>query len=73
MRGEPQTESGWRIEVLGTDLGVQAIAQAKRGEFDARAMRNVPQAHRRRWFELTSTAKRGTPACAAKDDRFPLR
>jgi chemotaxis protein methyltransferase CheR len=41
----------WKLEILGTDLGAEAIAHAERGVFSARSMRMVPQVYRRRFFE----------------------
>jgi chemotaxis protein methyltransferase CheR len=40
----------WRISILGTDLGVGALEQAKTGLFGERAMRLVPDEYRRRFF-----------------------
>ncbi len=41
----------WRVEILGTDIGVSALADAERGAFGARAMRLVPREFRQRFFE----------------------
>lgn len=41
----------WQIKILGTDVGVAAVAQAQKGEFGERAMRLVPDDFRRRFFE----------------------
>lgn len=40
----------WRIEILGTDIGVGAIQQAKEATFSERAMRRVPESYQRRFF-----------------------
>lgn len=40
----------WSIRVLGTDIGLGALEEAKAGIYDARAMRLVPEDYRRRFF-----------------------
>lgn len=40
----------WRIEIVGTDIGVDAVAQARAGVFNARSMNLVPADLRRRYF-----------------------
>lgn len=40
----------WAIRILGTDIGVGALEEAKAGVYDARAMRLVPEDYRRRFF-----------------------
>lgn len=40
----------WHITILGTDIGVGAIEQARMGVFGERAMRLVPEEDRRRFF-----------------------
>jgi len=40
----------WNVRILGTDIGVGALEQAKAGIFGARAMRLVPLDLRRRFF-----------------------
>ena len=40
----------WKVQILGTDIGLGALAQAKAGVFGARAMRLVPEGYRRRFF-----------------------
>ncbi|MDX1964937.1 MAG: protein-glutamate O-methyltransferase CheR [Pirellulales bacterium] len=41
----------WSIEILGTDIGIDALEAARRATFGQRAMRNVPEEWRRRFFE----------------------
>jgi chemotaxis protein methyltransferase CheR len=41
---------GWNIQILGTDIGVDAVAQARAATFSARAMRLVPEPARQRCF-----------------------
>lgn len=41
----------WHVEIVGTDVGAGAVAQAKQGAFSERAMRLVPTAYRQRFFE----------------------
>jgi chemotaxis protein methyltransferase CheR len=50
--------SKWKIEILGTDIGVGAVKQAARGLFGERAMRFVPDAYRKSYFSKS------------KDDEF---
>ena len=40
----------WRIHLLGTDIGIGALEQARSAVFGERAMRLVPQNFRRRFF-----------------------
>jgi chemotaxis protein methyltransferase CheR len=40
----------WDIHILGTDIGVGALEQAKTAEFGLRAMRLVPEGYRHRFF-----------------------
>lgn len=40
----------WKIQILGTDIGIGAIEQARAGVFGERAMRLVPDGERRAWF-----------------------
>ncbi len=40
----------WQIRILGTDIGMGAVAQARTGRFSDRAMRLVPAPYRARFF-----------------------
>lgn len=40
----------WNIRILGSDIGVGALAQARSGVFGERAMRLAPEDYRRRFF-----------------------
>jgi len=40
----------WKIHILGTDIGVGALEQAKAAEFGERAMRMVPDDYKNRFF-----------------------
>ncbi len=40
----------WQVRILGTDIGVGAVAQARTGRFSERAMRLVPPTYRTRFF-----------------------
>jgi chemotaxis protein methyltransferase CheR len=40
----------WQIRILGTDIGVGAVTQAKAARFSERAIRLVPQAYMGRFF-----------------------
>jgi chemotaxis protein methyltransferase CheR len=42
--------SRWQVRILGTDIGLGALQQAKTGVFGQRAMRLVPPEYRRRFF-----------------------
>lgn len=42
--------SQWRVEILGTDIGVGALEEAREAVFGERAMRLVPADYRRRFF-----------------------
>jgi chemotaxis protein methyltransferase CheR len=41
----------WRIEILGTDIGIGAVRQAEQGEFSERSMQLVPESVRQRYFD----------------------
>ncbi len=43
--------SQWDIEILGTDIGVGALEEAKRARFSKRAMNQVSESMRRRFFQ----------------------
>lgn len=55
--------SQWKIEILGTDIGIGALEKAEQATFGERAMRLVPDSYNRRFFkkhdgsEPTWTAK----------------
>lgn len=40
----------WKIEIVGTDIGIGAVEQARQARFSTRAMRLVPENLRRRFF-----------------------
>jgi len=40
----------WEIDILGTDIGVGALQQARAAKFSKRAMQLVPEGYRRRFF-----------------------
>lgn len=40
----------WRVEIVGTDIGVGALEQARKQVFGVRAMRLVPPTYRTRFF-----------------------
>lgn len=42
--------SRWQVEILGTDIGVGAVEHARRAEFGQRAMHQVPDTYKRRFF-----------------------
>ncbi len=47
--GLPNFQS-WKIKVLGTDIGIGAVEQARTAVFGERAMRLVPDSDRQRYF-----------------------
>ncbi|MEX2185652.1 MAG: protein-glutamate O-methyltransferase CheR [Pirellulales bacterium] len=48
--------SQWKIDIVGTDIGVGALEEAKAATFNERAMRLVPDDYRRRFFTKSPTA-----------------
>ena len=40
----------WTIEIIGTDIGIGALRQARTATFRQRAMQRVPEDYRRRFF-----------------------
>lgn len=50
------TPSQWKIDILGTDIGVGALEEARGATFNERAMRLVPEDFRRRFFTKSPTA-----------------
>ena len=46
----PPMASDWNIEILGTDIGIGALEEARRARFSERAMRLVPESLNRRFF-----------------------
>jgi chemotaxis protein methyltransferase CheR len=49
--------AAWNVEILGTDIGMGALAQAESGVFAERAMRLVPNDYRQRFFAKASNAQ----------------
>jgi chemotaxis protein methyltransferase CheR len=45
----------WKVQILGTDIGIGAIQEAQAATFDERAMRLVPDDYRRRFFTKAQT------------------
>ncbi len=41
----------WRINIVGTDIGFQAVEEARKAEFGARSMKRVPEKMKSRFFE----------------------
>jgi chemotaxis protein methyltransferase CheR len=48
--------SQWSVHIVGTDIGVGALEQARSGAFGQRAMRLVPEDCRRRFFSPAADA-----------------
>lgn len=40
----------WKVQIVGTDIGADAVAQAQKLTFESRAMNHVPEASRRNYF-----------------------
>jgi chemotaxis protein methyltransferase CheR len=51
----------WKIEILGTDIGVGAVQAAQTAEFGERAMNLVPEAFVRRYFDKLPSGKTWKP------------
>lgn len=49
--------SNWKIEIVGTDIGIGAVEQAQSGVFGERAMRLVPKDLTKRFFQKANDAK----------------
>lgn len=43
--------SQWKVDILGTDIGIGALEEARAAEFDQRAMRQVPPDYLKRYFQ----------------------
>ncbi len=43
----------WKVEIIGTDIGVDAVKNARAGVFSARSMKLVPEDLQRRYFTAT--------------------
>jgi chemotaxis protein methyltransferase CheR len=46
----------WKVQIIGTDIGLGAVEQAKAAVFGERAMRLVPEPYRRRFFTRAKDA-----------------
>ena len=51
----------WKIEIVGTDIGVGAVQAAQTAEFGERAMNLVPEAFVRRFFDKLPNGKTWKP------------
>ena len=47
----------WKIEIVGTDIGIGAVREAESATFDSRAMRLAPEPMVRRFFEAAADQK----------------
>ena len=47
----------WQIRIVGTDIGVGALAQARAARFSERAVQLVPQSYKTRFFSKDPRAK----------------
>jgi chemotaxis protein methyltransferase CheR len=47
----------WKIEIVGTDIGVGAVHQAQQATFNERAMHLVPESMVRRFFDASADKK----------------
>ncbi|MBB2155456.1 chemotaxis protein [Gluconacetobacter diazotrophicus] len=52
-RGEPD----WTIDILGTDISVQALDRARAAEYGAWSLRDVGRAERSQWFRPTECGR----------------
>ncbi len=57
----------WKVEIVGTDIGIGAVEQARSGVFGERAMRLVPKELRERFFQRAKNANvwQAKPAIAS--------
>jgi len=46
----------WNIQIVGTDIGVDAVQQATQAVFGERAMRLAPESYKRRFFRKATNA-----------------
>lgn len=58
---------GWQVQILGTDIGAGAVAQARNPVFGERAMRLVPEPYRRRFFERAADGSGHAPKQVLRD------
>lgn len=49
--------SRWKIQIIGTDIGIGAVEQAKTGEFGERAIRLVPEPYKKAYFTKAKDAE----------------
>lgn len=49
--------STWKIEIVGTDIGIGAVEQARSAVFGERAMRLVPKDLQQKYFQMAKDAK----------------
>ena len=59
--------SKWQVSILGTDIGLGALEQARTGVFGQRAMRLVPADYRCRFFKKAKDVEAWTAARALTD------
>lgn len=57
----------WKVEILGTDIGAGAVAQARKLTFGERAMHLVPESYRKRFFSPTASGKEYTAKPILRD------
>jgi chemotaxis protein methyltransferase CheR len=65
--------SQWKIEILGTDIGIVALEKAKQATFGERAMRLVPPSYNRRFFTKHDGADPTWTAKAILSDMITFR
>jgi chemotaxis protein methyltransferase CheR len=63
--GLPKT--GWKVEILGTDIGAATVAQAQRLAFGERAVRLVPGHYLKLFFEKAASGNAWTPRAPIRD------
>jgi chemotaxis protein methyltransferase CheR len=47
----------WKIDIVGTDIGVDAVRRAQQGVFNERSMHLVPESIARRFFEVAANGQ----------------
>ena len=60
VAAQRQQFSGWRINLVGTDLSGSVLASARAGSYDERAIHLVSPDERKRFFEEDAQARRWT-------------
>lgn len=66
IAGALASAQGWKIEVFGTDIGVEAIRAAQNPEFGERAMKLVPETLKKRFYTSDADKTIWKPSAALR-------